>query len=105
MATKKKKAAKRKVAKAKAADQAAEVEFTDEQIFDIFGVGTETASLPMRKFISGQRLINGRLYVAIDKILDHLTNNLDRPDPDLEEAKRLNEEVPGRPPACNPGGG
>ena len=79
-------------------------QYTDEQIFDLFGVGTESACLPMRKFIHGQRLINGRLYVAIDKILDRLIK--DNPDDeDLKDAKKRNDEVPGKPPACDPGGG
>ncbi len=89
MATKKKKAAKRKFA-----NKAAEVEFTDEEIFSIFGVGTETGSLPLRKFISGQRKINGRLYKAIEKILDN----------DIVTAKEINDGVPGEPPACDSGG-
>jgi hypothetical protein len=71
-------------------------DMTDQQIFDLFGVGTGDQA--MRAFIIGQRKINGKLYVAIDKILDHLTK--DGTTPDLEEAKGLTGEVPGEPPAC-----
>lgn len=115
MATKKRKAANwRKAAKSraaskKAADKTERPDFTDEEIFDHFGVGTETTSLPLRKFISGQRKINGKLYMAIDKILDYLARGGGARDPALAEALRLSDEVPGEPPACNrdgtPGGG
>lgn len=100
MAKKKKKGAKKKAAKRKAANKVEKPDLTDQEIFDDFGVGTETASLPLRKFISGQRKINGKLYVAIDKILDFLTKGQDRIDADLAEALRINDEVPGEPPAC-----
>lgn len=103
MATKKRKAAKRRAVRNKSADQTEKPDLTDQQIFDHFGIGTETASLPLRKLISGQRLINGHLYTAIDKILDHLTK--DGTTPDLEEAKRRSDAVPDVPPACNRGGG
>jgi hypothetical protein len=110
MATKKRKATKRKAAERrpvrnKSADETEKPDFTDQEIFDIFGIGTETASFPLRKFISGQRKINGKLYLAIDKILDYLTNGQDPIDEDLAEALRINDEVPGEPPACDPGGG
>jgi hypothetical protein len=99
MATKKGKAAKRK-----AANETEKPDLTDQEIFDIFGVGTETASQPLRKFISGQRKINGHLYTAIDKILDHLTVTQGKAgDPDLEEAKKRSDAVPDVPPACNRG--
>ena len=81
-------------------------DLTDQQIFDIFGIGPETASQPLRKFISGQRVINGHLYTAIDKILDHLTKTQGKAgDPDLEQAKTRSDAVPDVPPACNRGGG
>jgi hypothetical protein len=110
MATKKRKAAKReapkiKPAQSKAADETEKPDFTDEEIFEHFGVGTETSSLPLRKFISGQRKINGKLYVAIDKILDSLTKGRGPIDASLAEALRINSAVPGEPPACNRGGG
>ena len=77
-------------------------QYSDEQIFCLFGIGTGDSA--MRDFIHGQRLINGSLYVAIDKILDHLLKaNPD--DQDLKYAKERNAKVPGRPPACDPGDG
>jgi hypothetical protein len=105
MAPKKKKAvAKRKAAKSKTADK----EPTDQEIFDLFGVGTETASHPLRKFISGQRRINGKLYIAIEKIVDSLEKK-NGMDDDLQAARDINDGVPLDPPACNsqglPGGG
>ena len=109
MAPKKKKAvAKRRSAKSKAANKAAEKEPTDQEIFDLFGVGTETASHPLRKFISGQRRINGKLYTAIEKIVDSLEKK-NGMDDDLQAARDINDGVPLDPPACNsqglPGGG
>ena len=91
---------KKKTAKKKAAEKAAEKEPTDQEIFDLFGVGTETASHPLRKFISGQRRINGKLYTAIEKIVDSLekTNGMDD---DIQAARDINDGVPLDPPARN----
>lgn len=106
MATKKRAAAKKRAARNKSADQTEKPDLTDQQIFDIFGIGPETASQPLRKFISGQRIVNGHLYTAIDKILDHLTKTQGKEgDPDLEEAKTRSDAVPDAPPACIREGG
>jgi hypothetical protein len=98
MATKKKKGAKRKDVKKRSANEVEKPDLTNQQIFDDFGVGTESASLPMRKFIIGQRTINGHLYTAIDTILEHLTK--DGTTPALEEAKLRSDAIPDVPPAC-----
>ena len=91
---------KKKTAKKKAAEKAAEKEPTDQEIFDLFGVGTETASHPLRKFLSGQRRINGKLYTAIEKIVDSLEKK-NGMDDDLQAARDINDGVPLDPPACN----
>jgi hypothetical protein len=94
MATKKKKAAK----KAK--------ELTDADVFKIFRVCEENRSL--RAFISGQRKVNGRLYLAIDKIGESLkaarAGNEKKHNNCLDEACAINDTVPGVPPGCNAGG-
>jgi hypothetical protein len=98
MVKRKKKGAKRKGAMRKAANKRETPDLTNQQIFDDFGIGTESASLPMRKFIIGQRKINGHLYTAIDTILEHLTK--DGTTPALEEAKLRSDAIPDVPPAC-----
>lgn len=94
MATKKKKAAK----KAK--------ELTDADVFKLWGVGPKDKIL--RKFISGQRKVNGRLYLAIDKIGESLkaarAGNEKKHNSCLDEACAINDTVPGVPPGCNPVG-
>ena len=82
---------------------------TEEEVFEAFGIGTGEGSL--RMLIRGQREINGRLYEAIELILDSLpkehskTSTLDFQK--LAKAKELNDGVPGPPPGCSspPGGG
>jgi hypothetical protein len=85
--------------------------FTDEDVFEIFGVGKGDKAL--RAFISGQRKINGRLYKAIDLILDGLPRSKgkmssadDRKRSScLDRAWALNEVIPGKvPPFCNDDG-
>jgi hypothetical protein len=75
---------------------------TDQDVFDIFGVGKGDVAL--RKFISGQRAINGSLYRSIEDILDHL-NKQQRTkgkgkgksaSPRLLKAKKRNDEIPGK---------
>ena len=84
--------------------------FTDEDVFKIFGVGTGDKAL--RAFISGQRKINGRLYKAIDLIVDALARtrtNVKMATADdkkraaaLDRAVKLNEVIPGKvPPYCD----
>ena len=87
--------------------------FTDDDVFTELGIGTETANLPLRKLISGQRKINGRLYRSIELILDHLKALQNRgkietqADKDkraaaLETADEINREIPGKvPPYCD----
>ena len=76
---------------------------TDADVFKKFGVGPNQKSL--RKFISGQRKINGRLYKAIELILDALPKESAPSSlPDFEklvEAGKINEVIPGDPPGCN----
>ena len=84
---------------------------TEEEVFEAFGIGTGEGSL--RMLIRGQREINGRLYEAIELILDSLpkehskTSTLDFKK--LATAEKINEGVPGPPPGCSktgiPGGG
>jgi hypothetical protein len=73
---------------------------TDEDVFKLLGVRTGDEAL--RKLISGQRKINGRLYKSIELILEHLKNNSKQSSPELEKADKLNEEIPGKePPFCD----
>ena len=93
--------AKRKTAKKKK-------ELTDAAVFKAFGVGPKEKSL--RAFISSQRKINGRLYKAIEAILDAFpqpgkgkagfTVNFDA----LAKAEKINEGVPGELPGTGWGG-
>ena len=96
-------------------------EMTDAQVFKKFGIGSEEKGL--RKIISGQRRVNGRLYKSIELILDAfpkppkkakagakrsgpgkmgpknvaaLTVDLDK----LAKADKINEKVPGDGPGC-----
>lgn len=78
---------------------------TEAQVFAEFGVGKGDVAL--RKFIRGQRKINGRLYTAIDLILDALPTGKSKTSiPDstiLAKAKKKNDQVPGPSPGCDPG--
>ena len=75
---------------------------TEAQVFAALGVGK--GDVAMRKFIRGQRAINGKLYRAIDLILDALpTGKSKSAIPDaakLKKAKKENEGVPGPDPGC-----
>ena len=77
--------------------------FTDEEVFAIFGVGKGDGAL--RKFIHGQRKINGSLYREIEQILKHLnkqSGSSKKASPELEKANNLNEQIPGKvPPFCS----
>lgn len=79
---------------------------SEAQVFAEFGVGKGDVAL--RKFIRGQRRINGKLYMAIDLLLDALPtakSKTSRPDPTkLAKAKKINEGVPGPSPGCDTGG-
>jgi hypothetical protein len=75
----------------------------EEAVFAAFGIGAGEVGL--RRFISGQRKINGRLYAAIELILDSLpkehskTSTLDFKK--LATAEKINDGVPGPPPGCD----
>jgi hypothetical protein len=77
----------------------AQLKKEEEAVFAEFGIGTGEESL--RALIRGQRKINGKLYRAIDLILDSLKAQSGKaPDPALVEAKNENDGVPGPPPGC-----
>ena len=80
----------------------------EEKIFKKFGVGKGDHSL--RALIRGQRKINGRLYAAIDAILDSLATRPGEAESadtfkNRARAKRYIKSVPGPPPGCEPPGG
>jgi hypothetical protein len=76
---------------------------TDADVFKAFGVGAGDVSL--RKFISGQRKTNGRLYKAIDLIGQALKAGPGRKyDRLIAKANKINEVIPGEPPGCNDSG-
>jgi hypothetical protein len=94
---------KKKTVKSKATKTEPKTRFTNEDVFTIFGVGKGDQAL--RKFIRGQRKINGRLYKAIDLILEHLKKGSKEVSPELEKADKLNEVIPGKvPPFCDDSG-
>ena len=70
----------------------------EKAVFAAFGIGEGEVSL--RRFISGQRKINGRLYTAIELILDSLPKGKTA-NPSLATAKKINDGVPGPPPGCD----
>ena len=71
----------------------------EEDIFKAFGVGKGEVSL--RKFISGQRKINGRLYQAIDLIVEALRSGPGKKNDSLiAKASEINNGVLGQPPGC-----
>jgi hypothetical protein len=80
---------------------------TEAQVFAEFGVGKGDADAAMRKFIHGQRAINGKLYRAIELILDALPTEKSKTSiPDsakLAKAKTENDGVPGPSPGCTGG--
>jgi hypothetical protein len=76
----------------------AQLKKEEEAVFAAFGIGTGEKSL--RALIKGQRKINGKLYRAIDLILESLKKQSKAADPALDEAQKINEGVPGPPPGC-----
>ena len=78
----------------------AQLKKEEEAVFAAFGIGEGEKSL--RALIKGQRKINGKLYRAIDLILDSLKERSGgkAADPALDEAQRINKGVPGPPPGC-----
>jgi hypothetical protein len=72
----------------------------EEDVFAEFGIGE--GELGLRKFIRGQRRINGKLYTAIDLILASLKRQRGKEsDKNLEKAEKVNDVVPGEPPGCD----
>ena len=80
---------------------------SEAQVFAEFGVGTGDVAL--RRLIRGQRKINGKLYEAIELILDALPTAKSKTSiPDaakLAKAKKKNDGVPGPSPGCTGSGG
>jgi hypothetical protein len=77
----------------------AQLKKEEEAVFAELGIGEGEVSL--RKLILGQRKINGKLFRAIDLILDSLNAQSGKAtDPALVEAKNENDGVPGPPPGC-----
>jgi hypothetical protein len=77
---------------------------TEARVFKEFGIGKGDGEAALRKFIHGQRAINGKLYRAIELILDALPNGKSKTSiPDagkLAKAKKENDGVPGPSPGC-----
>ena len=71
----------------------------EEGVFAAFGVGE--GDLALRRFIRGQRKINGRFYKNIETIIKHLQGQSKGSTPELTSANDLNEGVPGPPPGCD----
>jgi hypothetical protein len=82
----------------------------EEAVFKTLGVGPE--NLSMRKFIRGQRKINGKIFAALNLILD----SSPKPAPGrlnvagtnkMAQARKIIAGIPGPPPGCEPlkGGG
>ena len=67
----------------------------EQAVFAALGVGEGDVAL--RKFIRGQRRINGRLYEAIDLILAHLKKQAMGKvvSPELKKAEQINDGGPG----------
>lgn len=75
----------------------------EKVVFAAFGIGEGEVGL--RRFISGQRKINGKLYAAIDLILQSLPQEHSKSSAlnfnKLATAEKINELVPGPPPGCD----
>ena len=66
----------------------------ERALFAALGVGEGDVAL--RKFIRGQRKINGRFYEAIDLILESLRKQSGKTaDPALAKAQKINDGVAG----------
>lgn len=80
---------------------------SEAQVFAEFGIGKGDADAALRKLIHGQRAINGKLYKAIELILDALCDKKSKTatptSRKLAKAKKLNEGVPGPSPGCTGG--
>ncbi|HVS80687.1 MAG TPA: hypothetical protein VHE60_03045 [Pyrinomonadaceae bacterium] len=74
---------------------------TDQKVFKEFGLGRDQKTL--RKLVSSQRRINGRLYRSIELILEAFPTSklgftVDRAK--LDKADKINEVVPGTGVGC-----
>jgi hypothetical protein len=100
-------------------------EKTDQQVFEEFKLGPDQKTL--RKLVSSQRRVNGRLYKSIEAILDAFPKPAKRPRSGakrgsghktaaksaglkvnlakLAKADKINEKVPGEGVGCNSGHG
>jgi hypothetical protein len=89
--------AKKKATTARGTGSKKEAAWTKEEqaVFAALGVGE--GDLALRKFIRGQRRINGRLYEAIDLILVHLKKQATGKavSIELKKAEKINDGVPG----------
>jgi hypothetical protein len=75
-------------------------ELTDADVFKAFGVGRDEVDL--RKYIHGQRKINGKLYKAIDLIGEALKVGPGKKyDRLIATANKINDSIPGEPPGCS----
>ena len=74
---------------------------SDDDVFREWFVGPEQEVI--RKFISGQRRINGRFYKTLDLIGNALKKGPGSYEYKtcIQQACDLNEEIPGDPPGCN----
>ena len=78
----------------------AKKKLTDADVFKAFGIGEGNVSA--RKFIHGQRRVNGRLYKAIDLIGEALKVGPGKEyDRLIARANKINDGVPGDPPGCS----
>jgi hypothetical protein len=76
----------------------------EKQVFKELGIGEGEVTL--RKLISGQRKINGRLYKAIDLIGEGLKadrkGDSKKHNDCVDRACKINDEIPGtEPPYCD----
>ena len=79
----------------------------EKQVFKELGIGEGEVTL--RKFVRGQRQINGRLYKAIDLIGEGLKaerkGKSKKHNDCIDRACEINEKIPGKvPPYCDDGG-
>src|SRR5437660_1644668 len=74
-----------------------EAAWTKEEQAVFSALGVSEGDVALRKFIRGQRRINGRLYEAIDLILTHLKKQTigKAVSTELKKAEKINDGVPG----------
>jgi hypothetical protein len=71
--------------------------WTNEEMAVFAALGVGEGDVALRKFIRGQRRINGRFYEAIDLILAHLKKQAmgKTVSTELKKAEKINDGVPG----------